>query len=315
MSRPVAHTTGITTGLGLMILAMLIAPLIDVFSKLATTNASPTMITMVRFVFQGLCMLPLVIWTRSWRSFSWEMSFYHAIRAAIITISMVCFVATLAVMSVADAVAIYFVEPIILTVLSSIFLKEIIGWRRYTACAVGFIGAMIVIRPSFQEIGYVALLPVVTAFCIAIFAMMTRALAHREEPWAMQFQMSLWGIPICAILLVLGEGTDVKFLAPSLPDLTTWLWMATVGIFAAVSGILSVYAYRAAPASVLAPIHYLEIVSATLFGWLVFGDFPDPIKWLGISIIIGSGLYIIWRERRVASIKPVTKSETTSVSP
>ena len=91
--------------------------------------------------------------------------------------------------------------------------------------------------------------------------------------------------------------------------------MAAVGVFAAVSGILSVYAYRAAPASVLAPIHYLEIVSATLFGWLVFGDFPDPIKWLGISLIIASGLYIIWRERRVASIKPVTKSETTSVAP
>lgn len=315
MTRPAIQTIGITTGLGLMILAMLIAPLIDVFAKLATTSASPTMITMVRFVFQGLCMLPLVIWARSWRSFSWEMSFYHAIRAAIITISMVCFVATLAVMPVADAVAIYFVEPIILTVLSSIFLKEIIGWRRYTACAVGFIGAMIVIRPSFQEIGYVALLPVVTAFCIAIFAMMTRALAHREEPWAMQFQMSLWGIPICAILLVFGESTDIGFLAPSLPDLTTWLWMAAVGVFAAVSGILSVYAYRAAPASVLAPIHYLEIVSATLFGWLVFGDFPDPIKWIGISIIIASGLYIIWRERRVASIKPVTKSETTSVAP
>lgn len=315
MSRPAEQTASITAGLGLMILAMLIAPLIDVFSKLATTNASPTMITMVRFVFQGLCMLPLVIWARSWRSFSWEMSFYHAIRAAIITISMVCFVATLAVMPVADAVAIYFVEPVILTVLSSIFLKETIGWRRYTACAVGFIGAMIVIRPSFQEIGYIALLPVVTAFCIAIFAMMTRALAHREEPWAMQFQMSLWGIPICAILLVFGEATNVDFLAPSLPDLTTWLWMAAVGVFAAVSGILSVYAYRAAPASVLAPIHYLEIVSATLFGWLVFGDFPDPIKWIGISIIIASGLYIIWRERRVASIKPVTKSETTSVAP
>jgi len=78
---------------------------------------------------------------------------------------------------------------------------------------------------------------------------------------------------------------------------------------------LSVYAYRAAPASVLAPIQYFEIVSATLFGWLVFGDFPDPIKWLGISIIISSGLYIIWRERRVASSKPVTTSETTSVAP
>ncbi len=315
MSRPIAHTASITTGLGLMILAMLVAPLIDVFSKLATTTASPTMITAARFVFQGLCMLPFVLWAGSWRSFSWRMSFYHAIRAGVITISMVCFVATLAVMPVADAIAIFFVEPIILTILSSIFLKETVGWRRYTACGVGFIGAMIVIRPSFQEIGYVALLPVVTAFCVAIFAMMTRALAHREEPFAMQFQMALWGIPICAVLLFVGDAADIGFLAPSLPGVTTFMWMAGVGVFAALSGLLSVYAYRAAPASVLAPIQYFEIVSATLFGWLVFGDFPDPIKWLGISIIIGSGLYIIWRERRVASIRPVTTSETTSVAP
>ncbi|MNT91204.1 EamA-like transporter family protein [compost metagenome] len=73
--------------------------------------------------------------------------------------------------------------------------------------------------------------------------------------------------------------------------------------------MLGVYAYRAAPASVLAPLQYLEIVSATIFGWLVFGHLPDALKWLGISIIIGSGLYIIWRERRIdktASIAPVS---------
>jgi drug/metabolite transporter (DMT)-like permease len=301
--------------MGLMLLAMLITPLIDVFSKLATGNASPTLITMVRFIVQGLCMLPIVLWTGSWRNFSWELSFYHAIRAAVITLSMICFVATLAVMEVADAVAIFFVEPIILTVMSSIFLKEVIGWRRYTACGVGFLGAMIVIRPSFQEIGYIAVLPVVTAFGVAVFALMTRALAHRENPWSMQFQMSLWGIPISGALLLIGHVGGIGFMAPSIPDLTTTTWMVGVGAVAALSGLLAVYAYRAAPASVIAPLQYFEIVSATLLGWLVFGDFPDPVKWLGISIIIGSGLYIIWRERRAASLKPVTNSENTVVSP
>ncbi|RWX78508.1 DMT family transporter [Neorhizobium lilium] len=307
--------SGIPAGLGLMILAMLLAPLIDVFSKLATTTASPTLITAARFFFQAVCMLPIIVWNGSWRSFSWRLSFYHAVRAAVITVSMVCFVATLAVMEVADAVAIFFVEPIILTILSGFFLKETIGWRRYTACGVGFLGAMIVIRPSFQDIGLVALLPVVTAFCIAIFALMTRALAHREDPWSMQFQMSLWGMPICVVLLTIGQWQGVGFLQPSLPDLTTTTWMAGVGVFAALSGILAVYAYRAAPASVIAPLQYFEIVSATLFGWLVFDDFPDPVKWLGIGIIIGSGLFIIWRERRAASMKPVTGSADTTLAP
>lgn len=307
-ATPSAPTTAVVNGLLLMLLAMLAAPLIDIFSKLATDSTSPTMITAARFVFQALFMLPIVLWHGLWRNFSWRMSGYHAIRAAIITVSMICFVATLAVMPVADAIAIFFVEPIILTILASIFLGETIGWRRYTACGVGFIGAMIVIRPSFEEVGLIAALPVITAFCVAVFALMTRALAPRENPWAMQFQMSVWGIPICALLLLAGDLTDIEFLAPSLPDLTVSLWLVGVGFFAALSGILAVYAYRVAPASVLAPLQYFEIVSATLFGWLVFGDFPDAVKWLGISIIVGSGLYIIWRERRVAA-KPVTTAE------
>jgi len=307
-ATPSAPTTAVVNGLLLMLLAMLAAPLIDIFSKLATDSTSPTMITAARFVFQALFMLPIVLWHGLWRNFSWRMSGYHAIRAAIITVSMICFVATLAVMPVADAIAIFFVEPIILTILASIFLGETIGWRRYTACGVGFIGAMIVIRPSFEEVGLIAALPVITAFCVAVFALMTRALAPRENPWAMQFQMSVWGIPICALLLLAGDLTDIGFLASSLPDLTVSLWLVGVGFFAALSGILAVYAYRVAPASVLAPLQYFEIVSATLFGWLVFGDFPDAVKWLGISIIVGSGLYIIWRERRVAA-KPVTTAE------
>ena len=307
-ATPSAPTTAVVNGLLLMLLAMLAAPLIDIFSKLATDSTSPTMITAARFVFQALFMLPIVLWHGLWRNFSWRMSGYHAIRAAIITVSMICFVATLAVMPVADAIAIFFVEPIILTILASIFLGETIGWRRYTACGVGFIGAMIVIRPSFEEVGLIAVLPVITAFCVAVFALMTRALAPRENPWAMQFQMSVWGIPICALLLLAGDLTDVEFLTSSLPDLTVSLWLVGVGFFAALSGILAVYAYRVAPASVLAPLQYFEIVSATLVGWLVFGDFPDAVKWLGISIIVGSGLYIIWRERRVAA-KPVTTAE------
>lgn len=305
-------STGIVNGLLLMLLAMLTAPLIDIFAKLSTDTTSPAMITAARFLFQALFMLPIILWNGLWRNFSWRMSFYHAIRAAIITLSMICFVATLAVMPVADAIAIFFIEPIILTILASIFLGETIGWRRYTACAVGFVGAMIVIRPSFEEIGLVALLPVVTAFCVAIFALMTRALAPHENPWAMQFQMSLWGVPICGLLLLLGDFSGTGFLAPSMPDATTLFWLVSVGFFAALSGILSVYAFRVAPASVLAPMQYFEIVSATLFGWLVFGDFPDPVKWLGIGIIVSSGLYIIWRERRVAA-KPLTTTETTVV--
>ncbi|MCM2471966.1 DMT family transporter [Rhizobium sp. CG5] len=309
-----AAAPDVMTGMILMVLTVLMAPLIDIFSKLATSSVPAAEITAARFLLQILFMLPIFVWRGAWPRFTLRSSGFHALRGGVITMSMVCFVMTLKVMEVADAIAIFFVEPIILTILSSIFLKEIIGWRRYTACAVGFLGAMLVIQPSFQEVGYIALLPVVTAFCIAISAILTRVMAHTQDPWSMQVETGLWGLAFCVVLLTLGSGTGSAVFDPVLPDAQALLWLLCVGFSAAVSGILGVYAYRAAPASTLAPLQYLEIVTATLLGWLVFGDFPDPIKWLGIAIIIGSGLYIIWRERRFAS-KPVSDAAGTAIAP
>src|SRR5690606_33864143 len=106
-----------------------------------------------------------------------------------------------------------------------------------------------------------------------------------------------------------GSMSDIAMLRPVVPDLQDSLYIAGAGAAATVAGVLGVYAYRAAPASTLAPLQYLEIVSATAFGWWVFGHFPDGLKWLGIAIIVASGLYVIWRERkinRMATIPTVT---------
>jgi len=304
----------VTMGLALMLLSGLFSAVVDIFAKLAIATVPSAEITAARFAVQAICMLPVVIWRKNLADLSWKQTFYHAIRGIIMTISMISFVATLKYMSVADAIAIFFVEPIILTILSSIFLGEAIGWRRYTACGVGFFGAILIIQPSFQEVGFVALLPVVSAVCIAISAMMNRALAQREDPWVMQFQMGLWGLLFCAIILYIGEGSGSDVFDPVMPSSIAFAYLAGVGVMAAIAGILGVYAYRAAPASTLAPLQYFEIVSATIFAWLVFGDFPDAIKWLGILIIIASGLYIIWRERRFAS-KPVSDTSEATRAP
>ncbi|EJJ25787.1 DMT family transporter [Rhizobium sp. CF142] len=304
----------VTFGLLFMLLSVLISPLIDIFSKLATATISSTEVAGFRFVIQALTMLPFIFLRGAKIQFSLKQSWYHAIRGAMVTISMICFVTTLKVMAVADAIAIFFVEPIILTILGSIFLKETIGWRRYSACAVGFLGAMLIIQPSFEQVGYIALLPVVSAFCIAVFALMTRVLSHREDPWAMQFQTGLWGIFFCAVILFFGYGSGSDIIDTTMPDLPAFGYLLGTGIAAAITGILAAYAYRAAPASTLAPLQYLEIVSATVFAWLVFADFPDALKWLGILIVIASGLYIIWRERRFAS-KPVSDTSEATRAP
>ncbi|OBZ93037.1 membrane protein [Pararhizobium polonicum] len=309
---PAKAATGrndVSFGLGLMVVAVLISPLIDIFAKLAITTIPSAEITAVRFVLQVIFILPIVIVRGTLFDLSWKKTGLHMLRGGLLVVTMLTFITTLKAMEVADAIAIFFVEPIILTILGSIFLKETIGWRRYTACAVGFLGALLVIQPSLQEVGWIALLPVVSAFGLAVFLLVTRLVAQNEDPWSMQFHAGIWGALFCGILLYIGDGTGSEIFDPVMPDAIAGLYLLGVGVAATVAGVLGVYAYRAAPASVLAPLQYLEIVSATVFGWLVFGHLPDALKWLGIAIIIASGLYIIWRERRInktASIAPVS---------
>ena len=308
------QSSELTMGLALMFVSVLLSPLIDIFSKLAAVTVPPIEVTAARFVLQCLFALPMILWQRSWTKGTWRQTGIHAIRGGLLALSMISFVTTLTVMEVADAIAIFFVEPIILTILSSIFLKETIGWRRYTACGVGFFGALLIIQPSFAEVGFVALLPIVTALCIAIHVMLTRVVSLREEAWSMQFKTGLWGMLFSLLMLEIGRRLGVPSFEPVLPDMIAVLHLLGVGITAAVTGILSVYAYRAVPASTLAPLQYFEIVSATIFGWLVFGNFPNALKWLGILIIMASGLYILWRERRFAS-KPVSDTSQSLRAP
>ncbi len=308
-SSSLTRSRDVSFGLTLMVIAVLISPLIDIFAKLAITTVPSAQITAVRFVLQVIFILPVVLIRGTLLDLTWKKTGLHMLRGGLLVVTMLSFITTLKAMEVADAIAIFFVEPIILTILGSIFLKETIGWRRYTACAVGFFGALLVIQPSMQEVGWIALLPIVSAFGLAVFLLVTRLVAQNEDPWSMQFHAGIWGAIFCGVLLFFGEGTGSQIFDPVVPGMTASLYLLGVGVTATISGVLGVYAYRAAPASVLAPLQYLEIVSATIFGWLVFGDLPDALKWLGIAIIIASGLYIIWRERMInktASIAPVS---------
>lgn len=299
----------VSLGLLLMVLSVLISPIIDIFAKLAVTAVPATEITFVRLLFQMMVLGPICVMRGTLLDVTWQKMGLHAARGLLMAITMISFVTPLAVMEVADAIAIFFVEPIILTILGSIFLKETIGWRRYTACGVGFFGSLLVIQPSLQEVGLIALLPVVAAFSLALFYLLTRLVAQKEDPWSMQFYAGFWGALFSGLLLLAGGSLGIGMLTPIVPDMTNTLYIAGAAVAATIAGVLGVYAYRSAPASTLAPLQYLEIVSATVLGWWVFGHLPDAIKWLGIAIIIGSGLYVIWRERQVgktATSPPIT---------
>jgi drug/metabolite transporter (DMT)-like permease len=289
----------ILPGVVLMLAFCVLAPLLDVASKLAAEGGVPVgQITTARFVVQGALMLPVVLVMRLAWAVSARVAGMVMLRAVWLILSTYSFVSGIAVMPVADALAIAFVEPFILLILGAYLFGDEVGPRRIGACAVGFCGALLVIQPSLSVFGYVALWPLGTAFFFAFYMLSTRAMAAHMHPVTMQMHTSLAGAAICLPLLWLFDGSGIAPLDAVWPgDNLMWLWLFGVGFWAALSHICMTYALKFAPSATLAPLHYLEIVAAVALGYTVFGDFPNALTWAGIGVIVASGLYLIHRER------------------
>lgn len=284
-------------GLGLMVTAMFLAPGMDIIAKVLSTHVTGAQVSLIRFGLQALFLAPFVIYVLGVSGLRAQNLPLSILRGILVASAVTSFFTALKWMPLADAISIFFVEPLILTILSAVFLKEHVGFRRYAAVAIGLVGALIVIRPSFEQFGFVALLPLLTAALFASYLILTSKLTRKEHPLTLQFTAGVSGFVFLGILMSLSSVAQIPLLTVVWPTGDEWMLLAAIGVIGTSSHLMIVYAFKAAPASLLAPFHYLEIVAATLFGYLVFGDFPDALKWLGIAIIVASGLYVIWRER------------------
>ncbi len=294
------HTDRILLGATLMLLFCAVAPMIDVSAKLAAATIPVGQITAARFVVQAVLMAPIV----ALLGLSFRMSnlaiWLMFLRAVCLIASTYTFVSAVAVMPIADALAIVFVEPFILLILGRLIFGDEVGRRRIAACFVGFAGALLVIRPSFIAFGAVTLYPLATALSFALYMLVTRRLSREVHPVPMQFHTALIGMGICVPVILLAEGTGIRPLDPVTPTGAAWFFLLGVGVASTVSHMAITYALKFAPSATLAPLHYSEIVSAVILGFLIFGDFPSPLTWTGIAVITGSGLYVIHRERVTA---------------
>lgn len=291
-------------GVILMLAFCVIAPLLDVGAKLAAENGVPVgQITTARFVVQTALMLPVVLMMRLSMAISGKALAYTALRALLLLVSTFAFVSGIQVMPLADALAIVFVEPFILLILGHFLFGDQVGPRRIAACAFGFVGVLLVIQPSLAAFGLVALWPLATAVLFALYMLITRGISTWMHPVAMQFHTSWTGLLLCLPVMALADGSGIPALDPIWPEGWNWLWLFMVGFFAAVSHMCMTYALKFATASALAPLHYLEIVTAVILGYLIFDDFPNAMTFAGIAIIVASGLFIIHRERLTAKAK------------
>lgn len=288
-------------GAMLMIGFCICAPLLDVCAKLASEAIPVGQVTTARFFFQALIMLP-IMWAMGF-SFGFPLRLLRnlAFRAVMLILSTYCFIAAIAIMPIADALAIAFVEPFILLIVGKYVFAETVGYRRLLACTTGFIGILMVIQPSFVAFGWVALFPLGTAVFFAFYMFVTRTLSRDLHAVQMQFHSSWIGTLICAPVLIWASGSGITPLNPVWPQGVFWLYLIGVGAGASLSHLLISLALTHAPSSTLAPLHYLEIVSAVILGFLVFGDIPNQLAFTGMFIVVLSGLYIVYRERQIGA--------------
>ncbi len=308
---PPPPTTDTVRGITLMTGAMLIVPLMDTLAKYLSASLPPLEIAFGRFLFQALFALLTAAIGPGLAVLHTPRLLPHLMRGVFLAGATACFFSAVKVMPVADAIAIFFVEPMILTGLSAIFLKETVGPRRWVAVAVGLVGAMLIIRPGFDTFGAAALLPLGTAFLFALYLIVTRQLSGEGSMLSIQFTTGIAGAGLLGIALIgaaLFGIESMTFLSPNVPQLAL---LAAIGAISFFAHGLIVRAFALAPASVLAPFNYLEIVSATFFGFLVFGDFPGLPTWGGMALIVGSGLYIARREQIAAKTVAAATADRT----
>ena len=300
-ASPAPATANPALGVTLMVTAMLTVPLTDVIAKLVGEAGTPAVqVAWARFLFQGLLLIPVILLARTpegRRAPLWpRRPLMVAARGALIAFATCFFFAALQVMPMAETAAIFFVEPLILTLLSALVLGEAIGWRRVLAVAVGFGGAMLIVRPGAEAIGWAALLPLGAALCFALYLLLTKILADSENALTLNVWAGWVGCMTLSLLLGAGWAAGAAPLTPVMLTSEQWALLAALGAIATAAHFLIVFAFRHAPAATLAPLQYLEIVGAVAMGYWVFGDFPSATTWAGVALIVGSGVFVFWRE-------------------
>ncbi len=293
---PAADHPGLR-GIALLMTAVFIFALMDTTAKyLGRSYALPEVIW-GRYFAHLIFMLVVFAPRLGLRIFHTRRLGLQALRSLMLVLCTGFFFAALNYLPIAEATAIGFISPFLVTLLSGPLLGEHVKRAQWLAVAAGFSGVLIVIRPGGGLLSYAALLPMATALCYSLYQILTRKLAASENPVVTLFYTALVGGVVSTAVL------PFYWVMPAPVDCGL---MLLLGIAGGVGHYVLIRAFERTPASVLAPFGYTQIVWVTLLGYLVFGNFPDMVSLLGMAVIVCSGLYCGWVARSRATADTAT---------
>ena len=269
------------------LLGWMFLPVMDGFAKYLSDDLPILQITWARYFFTVAFVFPIMLFFYKKQLVWSDKPKLQIFRGLILLSANICFFYAISVISLAKALTLAFIAPLIVTAFSPILLGEKVGFRRWTAVAVGFIGSLIVIRPGFLEFNLASMAALSTGFFYGFYLIITRKLSTSDNPLLTLLITGMVGALLVSLIIPFYW---VK------PTLNQWSLMAGIGVFACIGHLFLILSLKYADASKLAPLGYTEIIPNVIIGYYFFSEIPDNWTYLGLFIIVLSGLYISRRE-------------------
>jgi len=267
--------------------AWAVLPFMDTIAKYLSSEISFFQITWARYFFTVVWTLPFMFFFFK-KNLKWsENPKLQILRGMTLLSANICFFYSISVISMAKALTLAFIAPLVTTALSPIILGEKVGIKRWSAVIVGFIGSLVVIRPGLIEFNIATIAALGTGFFYGVYLIITRKLHTVDNP--------LLTLLITGVVGAIISSLFVPIVWINLSQ-SQWLWLGLMGIFACLGHLLLIYSLKYADASKLAPFGYFEIITNIILGYYFFKDFPDIWTFAGLIIIISSGIYVFRRE-------------------
>jgi len=291
--RPAPAGTDALRGIVLMCLSVSLFPAMNAGVKLLTARYPVIEITWARFTGHLVVMLIVFLPRYGRRLFASRRPGVQIARSLLMLGSNLAYVAAIGRVPLATGSAINFTAPLLVTALSVPLLGESVGWRRWSAVLVGFVGALIVIRPGSGFRNPAVLIMLLSAAAYALYQIATR--------WVAAYDDAAVGIIFTALLGALATSLALPFAFVMPKSLTDLALFASLGLLGGSGHYLVIRAFQCGPAAVIAPLGYVELIGSAALGYLIFGNLPDLWTWAGAALIIASGCYVALRERRRAA--------------